>query len=499
MADGHAVIRCDASAEMGGGHAVRCLALADALVQAGWRATFAGRRETVETVPAIARSGHGWWELSGAAESEPSMLRARALEGCDALIVDHYARGADFESSLRGWAARIVAIEDMPSRPHDCDVLLDPTPGRKSKNYSALLPARCELLLGPHYALLRSQFAAARRVSLRRRAKPHKPARLFVNLGATDPANLTAVVLDGIAASGLSLSVDVAIGSGAPHLSAVRERAKAVGADLHVDADDMASLMADADLAVGAAGSSSFERCCMGLPSLIVIAADNQRQIAAALTEAGAAASLGEASGLRSERIAAALRKVSADERELTELSRRATALCDGRGAARAVMTLAPGRATDGKDVRLRPATFGDSAVMLEWQRHPTTRRYARNTAIPGEAEHRAWLEQRLADPATLLNLVLHGGKAAGVLRLDAVGDTAESVYEVSILVDPERRGRGLGRAALALAARLVPESALYAEVHPENAASQSLFRSAGFRRAGAGYRREPLSQELRH
>lgn len=197
-------------------------------------------------------------------------------------------------------------------------------------------------LLGPRHALLRSQFAAARTSALARRAASPKLSRLFVNLGATDPANLTSVVLDGIAASGLSLSVDVVMGSAAPHIAAVRERARTLGAKarVHVDVADIAALMAAADLAVGAAGSGSFERCCVGLPSFIVVAADNQRQIAAALVEAGAAVSLGEGSDLRPDRVAAALRDFAANETKFMDFSHNAAALCDGRGAARAAEAL---------------------------------------------------------------------------------------------------------------------------------------------------------------
>ena len=251
--------------------------------------------------------------------------------------------------------------------------------------------------------------------------------------------------------------------------------------------------MSEADIAVGAAGSGSFERCCMGLPSLVLIAAENQRQIAAALEANGAAMSLGEGAALRAENVAAALRSVGKDAAARKKMSRQAAALCDGRGAARAAIALKPGLAADGKDVTLRPATADDCALMLEWQRHPTTRRYARNPSVPREAEHRAWLERKLADSATLLNIVLHGNEPAGVLRLDRIAPGAGPVYEISILVDPEKRGLGLGKAAVALAGRLVPEAQLFAEVHPDNAASRLLFLSAGFRGAGGSYRRDAL------
>lgn len=500
MTAGHAIFRCDASPEIGGGHAVRSLALADALRDAGWTATFAGRRETVETVPGLMHSGHGWWELSGPPDSEPAALKERAPEGCDALVVDHYGRDTKFESACRGWAKRVVVMEDIPGRGHDCDLLVDPTPERAPSDYAGTVPTRCKLLLGPNFALLRRRFAVLREAALGRKQNPGAVTRLFVSLGATDPANLTSVVLEGIAASGLDVDVDVVLGSAAKHIGAVRAVAKTLGdrVRIHIDAPDMAELMAAADLAIGAAGATTFERCCLGLPSLIVIAADNQLQIAAALVKADAAVSLGEGQKLRPEHVAAALKTIAGDVVLRARLSKNAAALCDGRGAARVAIQIAPEHGSDGAEITLRPAVRADGAVMLEWQRHPATRRYARNPAVPAEDQHWAWFERKLADPSCLFNIVTHGERPSGVLRLDRVDGDKGPLFEVSVLIAPEKHKLGLGKAALRLASRLAPEAELVAEVHPDNAASHSLFAGAGYVRDGAAYRHEPLAREAR-
>jgi len=496
---GSAVFRCDATPATGGGHAMRCLALAEALRDSGWSATFAGVRETLGTVPAIGRSGFAWIELSGAPQEEPAALAAAVAGGCDVLVVDHYGRGGEFESACRGFAARIAVIEDIPGRVHDADFLLDATPGRETGDYAGLVPGGCRLLVGPHYAPLRRRFSESRNMALARRERGKGIARLLVSLGATDPGNVTSVVLRGIAKSGLTAPVDVVMGQASPHLSDVRALAASLGinAKVHVDVSDMATLMAAADVAVGAAGSTSFERCCLGLPSLVVVVADNQKQIAAALVAAGAAVSLGEKAALRDDDVAAALGDLAADAEKRAGLSRRGAVLCDGRGATRTAITLAPERAGDGREVTLRPVTPADGPLMLEWQRHPTTRRYARNPAVPGEAEHAAWLQARLGDPATLFNIVLHGAEPAGVLRLDRMAWKGVANYEVSVLVDPGRRALGLGKAALRLALRLAPEAELFAEVHPDNTASHSLFQSAGFQRTDGTYRHDPLLREV--
>ena len=326
------VFRADAAPAMGGGHVQRCLALAETLVEAGWHAAFAFRAGTLETVPALAASPHRLLALEGAEDDEAALLPSKIGTRCDLLVVDHYGRGAAFETAGRRFASRIMAIEDRPGRRHDCDLLLDPTPGRMAADYRDLIPAGCRLLLGPSYALLRAQFNKARAAALAR-SRRAMPRRIFVSMGMTDPRNLTAAVLQGIAASATGLSVDVVIGSVAPHLAALRQLIGALKLDarLHLDADNVAELMGAADLAVGAAGSSSFERCCLGLPSLVVVAADNQRDIAAGLGGAAEVLGLDDLAGA----VAAGVKRLCADTQARVAMAEAAARLCDGRGAAR--------------------------------------------------------------------------------------------------------------------------------------------------------------------
>ena len=327
-----AVFRADAAPTLGGGHVQRCLALGEALAEAGWRAAFAFRAGTRETVPALAASPHRLLPLEDAEDDEPALLASRIGARCDLLVVDHYGRGLDFETACRRFAARIMAIEDRPGRRHDCDLLLDPTPGRKAADYRDLVPAGCRLLLGPSYALLRAQFATARAAALAR-SRRAPPKRIFVSMGMTDPGNLTAAVLQGIAAGATGLAVDIVIGSAAPHLAALRRLIGELKLDarLHLDAGNIAELMGAADLAVGAAGSSSFERCCLGLPSLVVVAADNQRDIAAGLNGAAEVLGLDDLAGA----VTAGVKRLCADPQARVAMGEAAARLCDGRGAAR--------------------------------------------------------------------------------------------------------------------------------------------------------------------
>lgn len=488
-----AVFRCDAARQLGSGHVVRCLALADALRAAGWCCAFASTPETPATVPALARSGHRLIELADPAR-EPASLKLALHQGCDLLVVDHYLRDADFESACRPWASRILVIDDLANRRHDCEFLLDPTLGRKAADYAPLAPATCSMLLGPDFALLRPQFLAARPAALKRRTSQHAIRRILVSLGGTDPSNLTDKVLRGIVLSGVETAIDVVLGGTAPHLEEARALAAAspLTISVHTAVEDMASLMSNADLAVGAAGTTSWERCALGLPSLMLVIAGNQELVARSLDQAGAAACLGRHETITEEQLAAQVSELAISPNRLNAMAARASVLCDGRGTQRTMLALLlPAKSKLGDPVTLRLVSAADESMILAWQRNPATRRYARNPALPTAEEHHAWMQARLADPDCIFAVVECAQVPAGVLRLDRQNE-AGNIHEVSIFVAPELHRQGLAVCALALARELLPGAELIAEVLPENAVSAKLFSLAGYQRYDDGLFRCP-------
>jgi UDP-2,4-diacetamido-2,4,6-trideoxy-beta-L-altropyranose hydrolase len=218
----------------------------------------------------------------------------------------------------------------------------------------------------------------------------------------------------------------------------------------------------------------------------LTMIADNQREIFRRLVDDGAAISLGLASKLSPTAVADTLRKLDCDPLALAELTARSGVICDGRGAQRVSMRIQPESAAGGKPVWLRPATPGDLRVTYEWQVQPETRRFMRNAASPTHREHALWFAARLSDQGCLFNIIVCDGQLAGSLRLDRVDDYA---FEISIVVNPAFRARGIGLAALSLAARLVPEAELRAEVLVGNHGSEALFTKAGFMPEGYGWR----------
>ena len=480
-----AVFRADASPTIGSGHVRRCLAIATALKHDGWTCRFAVGEESLPVVPELMSGAFEVRTLAPAETDAPEALARSAPEGCQLLVVDHYRLGRAIESSARQFAQRVVAIDDLADRAHDCDALIDATPGRNAADYASYVADGTALLLGPAYAPLRPVFAASR---IRRGVYSRDANRLLVNFGGTDPDNVTGAVLTALSSRQLpeNLTADIVLGRGARHAGSVTAQVAAMPDRfrLHLHTPEMASLLAGADVAIGAGGVSALERCCVGLSSVVIVIAENQRLIAASLAKEGAALLAHSADDAVQYAIA-----LVGDRPAQRAMSAAGMSLCDGRGAARIAIWVDPARAKDGLPVRLRPAAADDEAIILAWQQQPQTRRFARVARMPTADEHRAWFATKRSDPDCLLNIILHGNAPAGAVRLDRHADDG---WEVSIVVDAARHGIGIAAAALALARRLVPEARLLAEILPSNDASHALFARAGYRWDGSWYVNRP-------
>lgn len=338
----YAVFRCDAGGALGGGHLRRCLTLAEALAANGWRAAFAVCPETLAFLPRDPALQPDWIVLDTAEEHEPAVMAARLGAGeVDLLVVDHYGRDRRFEGRCRRFARGIAAIDDLADRPHDADLLLDQTFGRSGRDYAGLVSRSCTLLCGSRHALLRPAFAEMREAAIDRRRQGGSVVRILIGMGAADADDFTslAVAAVGLVSErlGRPFTLDVVLGAGAPHLDAVRRRLSGFPAwSIHLNASGraMARLMAAADLAIGAAGTTSWERCCLALPTVCVVAAENQAKIAAELAAAGACrvAAAGAPEGL-----AAAVDELCRDDPARLAMAEAAAAVCDGAGTQRVV------------------------------------------------------------------------------------------------------------------------------------------------------------------
>jgi UDP-2,4-diacetamido-2,4,6-trideoxy-beta-L-altropyranose hydrolase len=262
----------------------------------------------------------------------------------DAVVLDHYGVGADEEEKLRAGGRRIVVVDDLADRRHVCDLLIDPGFGRRREHYDGLTPPDAAVCVGPVYALVRPDFAAARQRAMSRRARHAPVGRALVSLGLTDVGGITRRVVETLAPVIGEVRLDVVLGGGSPSLPALAETARRDRRlRLWVDSAEMASLMADVDIAVGAGGSSVWERATVGLPAATAVLAENQRGMIDEMAAAGLTLALDVATGDFEARLREAWGVLVADPELRWRLTERSAELCDGHGAQRvadAVMRL---------------------------------------------------------------------------------------------------------------------------------------------------------------
>lgn len=357
------VFRTDASVQIGTGHVMRCLTLADALRERGARCTFICRAHTGNLINLIRQRGYPVLELP-AQESQtvsisPDSLKhaqwlgtdwvtdvkhtreALGSQVVDWLVVDHYALDYQWEQALRPHCQHLMVMDDLADRAHDCDLLLDQNLGRTELDYSPYLPLKVTTLIGPRYALLRPEFGALRATSLGRRTHP-RIKRLLITMGGVDKANVTGDVLNALRNCTLppDSHITVVMGTHAPWLNNIQATSQTMpwSTQVLVNVNHMARLMAESDLIIGAAGGTVWESCSLGLPSLVIALADNQRTGASALRKAGAALTF--ENGLDVSALLQHLLNSDDHVFQLQQLSTKAAAITQGNGAALVTQTL---------------------------------------------------------------------------------------------------------------------------------------------------------------
>ena len=341
---------------IGTGHVMRCLTLAEALRDEGASCKFVTRDHPGHMVDRIVARGFDTVLLKspvGQAGTAPPIhaawagvpwqqdaeeTRAAMGSNSDWLVVDHYAFDSRWQHAIAELGTQIMVIDDLADRTHEADLLLDQNLGREASDYDGLVPERCKRLIGLSYALLRPEFAAGRAVSLAGRLD--RPLRhILISMGGTDAVDATSLVLDALWGAALpdDAYLTVVMGSDAPALARVQGLAAEMPwpTEVAIDVVDMALLMAEADVAIGAGGGTTWERCCMGLPSIMIATAENQTHSAAAIEEGGAVIFLGSHTDERlHEKLCRSLSQLFC-RKNYSEFSASSSLMCDGEGTIR--------------------------------------------------------------------------------------------------------------------------------------------------------------------
>lgn len=450
-----ALFRFEASFSIGAGHAIRSCVIADELVERGWSCKIITTQETYDFIPALSRFER----------VDPSN---ELSQKADLLVVDHYGLDHEYESKMREFARKIMVIDDLANRHHDCDVLLDQTYGRAVDDYKTLVPSHCEILTGIDYVLLRKEIRQMRDKALEKRRSTTKVERILVSLGGSDPQNYSLKALEMIVKSEFQGKIDLVLGFSSVNRQSLEKYAldHNLDATFHVNAD-MAQLMYDADLCIGAAGSSVWERLYLGLPQVLIQTADNQALIFDFMKDKGISFDLSEAVCIN-------------DFSLLINL----------------ILTMSLGQNFDFiinkvienncAEVMLRPITLRDVDLLFEWQNIPGLRKYFRNPEVPTYEEHVRWFKKALNSDDDYF-VIQFSGTDLGFI---SVVLNSNNEYEISWYIIPEFQGRGLGTMALNEICKVFHKRPLIGEVDERNISSMKSFLKAGFveRRSGVYY-----------
>lgn len=306
------VFRCDASLVMGTGHVMRCLTLADELRRRSYECHFLCRQQDGDLLHLIRQQGYPLTVLQGSGETghisdriahaqwlgvsqQQDAAECRILleqYRPDWLVIDHYALDAEWEAMMTDCARYCLVIDDLADRQHCADVLLDQNAGRSADDYQHCVNASCQLLIGPGFALLRPEFPAWRAASLNYRRIPVL-RKILISFGGADKDNFSGRALASLSGLDIADMLDVTLVLG--HSSPWRAEAEQAIQDFPgqgrvlAGINNMAEILSASDFVIGACGSSAWERCCLGVPSVVFISADNQKIIARGLHEQGAA------------------------------------------------------------------------------------------------------------------------------------------------------------------------------------------------------------------
>ncbi|WP_154140339.1 UDP-2,4-diacetamido-2,4,6-trideoxy-beta-L-altropyranose hydrolase [Photobacterium damselae] len=484
------VFRVDSSINIGSGHIMRCLVLADELNKLECSIYFACLPQEGDLISYVKQRGYDVVLLSSPlnplipindsdykawllrSSKEDALDFIELVENADIVITDHYSIGREWQSYVRKYLnCFIVAIDDLV-REHDADLIIDQTLGRLANEYSG----KARVLAGSQYAMLAPNFSGLRQEAISRTLSSNISPKVLVSMGGIDKPNATLHVLQSLVEISRA-RLTVLLSPRSPNYASVKTWCEQYPNVFHKDFEEnMAKLMMKHDIAVGAPGTTSWERACLGLPSILIPLAENQRTICEQLllNDAIVCVSL--------EDIAEGL-----DEAYNTILDnwlsfvKANLKLCDGLGVKRIAFEI---RQLMNKEFNLNlqlvPASKEDIRMVYEWQCHPKTRQFSLTQNIPTWEEHQRWMIRKLQSSTDYFYLVedKKTGCKLGVLRLDMM---EPEHYLVSIYIAPDCHGQGVATASLQLADYIHANITLHATVLEANTASQHLFKKANY------------------
>jgi UDP-2,4-diacetamido-2,4,6-trideoxy-beta-L-altropyranose hydrolase/UDP-4-amino-4,6-dideoxy-N-acetyl-beta-L-altrosamine N-acetyltransferase len=496
------VFRVDASLTMGTGHVMRCLTLAQVLKENGANVEFICRKHEGNLIDKIRSSefvvyelevfeetkvdnklAHSHWLGATQKQDANDCIDVFKSEKVDWLIVDHYSLDEQWQKRLKPYYEKLMVIDDLADRKHQCDILLDQTFGRQQEDYLTLTPKDCELLLGSQYALLRPEFAEWRGFSLERRSKS-KFKQLLINMGGVDVDNVTEKILGELKICNLpsDIKITVVMGGSAPYLESVKSKAITLPykTEVKVDVGNMAEIMSNSDIAIGAAGSTTWERCCLGLPTIQIVIAKNQLFSAEILAHHN-------------------IVKLAKEIKETTHLLERssewmkniassALEICDGMGSYKVFNKMADYKVTLQKFGEVDLCNYvnldeNDKALVLNMRNHSQVKKWMYSQDSISKAEHFNFIKSLENDVDRRYFLVKQKEIIIGAVNFANIRSNKPAIF--GFYANPFEQMLGVGRmlelTSLHFIFREINLSKLTLEVFSDNKQVVNLHKKFGF------------------
>jgi UDP-2,4-diacetamido-2,4,6-trideoxy-beta-L-altropyranose hydrolase len=472
-------IRADADARMGTGHLMRCLALAQAWQEAGGEVMCLTDSRLPALNARLQQEGLRLEQLTADPGSDADADQTRETAerlGTGWVVLDGYHFSGAFQQRVRQGGIRVLAIDDYGHAEHyAADLVLNQNLHATEQLYCKREP-HTRLLLGTRFALLRREFWERHGG---KRDVPTAARKVLVTLGGSDPDKVTLKVIEALRRLEMrDLEAVVVVGGGNPHLVELQAAARRTPGrvSLLVNVTNMPEWMAWADVAVAAGGTTTWERALMGLPSLVIVLSDNQKDLARTSEQLGLGWDLGEQQELTAASLASALRRLLSDRQARAEMARRGPLYVDGKGAGRVAARM---RAFG---LKLRPADAEDCRLIWHWANEPATRLASFSSEpIPWE-RHQHWFRSKLNDPRCVFFIAVNvEGDPIGQVRFEVTGEEAV----ISVGLAERFHGRGYGPEVIQQGAEAVfaghPVQRINAYIRTENGASYRAFEKAGF------------------